>query len=1354
MNILYKILLSTLLILSQFKAFGESQPLMFTTLTTKDGLSSNTVAAILKDRYGLLWFATEDGLNKYNGSNFTVYRHSDADPTSLGSNDVSALHEDREGRLWVGSIEGSLHLYDRKKDSFIRINVGLNVYSICSDQQGMIWVGTHSGVFNIDPKTLKITTPSVNGYALGDGKPCRRVFEDQQNRIWIATNDGLYVYQKQTNQVKAFFNDPQNPKSLTSSTIMSLAQDKRGNLWVGTQNGLNRLLPDGNGFETFRFKKEDPKSISNNIIYAIAADENHKLWICTEMGLNILDIETGQAERYLPNPNSPYSLANKSVKCLLIDPRGITWLGTYQGGVNKYDKNLTLFGLQRSRPGDNASLSAPFVTSFAEKANGDLFIGTDGGGLNLYNRKTNHFNRINLYSSEGTPLPNLAILCMTQAPRQQVWIGTFQEGLFLLDANTGKSQQFKMGPSPTHLNHNDIFCVKTDRRGKVWIGTNGGGLNCYDPVRKEFTYLNPPSKSNPSLIPLNGYIRAVEEDSHGNLWIGSLGTGVAVYNPLTQKVFRYDKGNSHLPSNRITALHYDRKGNMWVGTNGGGLARFDSASHSFVRYGAEKGLPSSIVNKILEDQEGRIWVTTNKGISSLQQGANRFTNYTSHNGLQDDIFAFGSGIRTSDNTLFFGGIHGFNFLTTGNIKQSALSHPILFTDLKVGNKTITAADSSITSEHISLAKSIHLDYKQNFSISYASLNYTNAHQNIYRYRLKGYQEEWYYAGTTTVAHYTNLNPGEYTFEVQTTIHGNVWNPNGASIQIVVNPPFYLTYYAFAFYILAAGFTIWSLRRRGIRKIKKKFAEEQQQREVQRIRDLDQMKIKFLTNLSHEFRTPISLILAPLEGILAKKHESAIDSQLQTIDRNSKRLLNLVNQLLDFKQIEQQEQTLQVSTRNVVAFAKETCDSFQDLSEKKHIDFVFQSFVPDLDLTLDFDKIERVLYNLLSNAFKFTPKGGKIKLKVFSQVDDRNPDQHWFCIAVSDTGIGISQDKHLHIFERFYQEEAKGFINQGSGIGLSIAQEFVLMHGGKLSVDSEPGKGSTFIIYLPLAEASQKVFLPEEIVEPKPLPPGKQALGPSGIDTADRILVVEDNEEFRHFLVERLKGQYNVFEAADGREGWQKTLSTHPTLIISDIAMPHVDGIEFSQKVKSDKRTSHIPLILLTASTGDQQQLRGLLSGANDYLTKPFNYEILNAKVNNLLALNRVSKGYYSKRINLVSPEVEVESANEKLLKDIAFFIDEHINSSVLSVENLSKHVGMSRGSLYSKLLELTGKTPVEYIRSVKLEKSATLLEKSDLNISQIAYSVGFPNANYFTKSFKSQFNMLPSEYRNAKNLSN
>ncbi|WP_307140628.1 hybrid sensor histidine kinase/response regulator transcription factor [Siphonobacter sp. SORGH_AS_1065] len=1331
--------------------------MMFTSLTTKDGLSSNTIAAILKDKYGLLWFATEDGLNKYNGSNFTVYHHEQSNPNSLGSNEVSALFEDAAGRLWIGTIEGSLHLYDRKKDSFIRINVGLNVYSICSDQQGRLWVGTHSGVFNVDPQTLKVTRPPIKNYALVDGKPCRRVFEDQQKRIWITTNDGLVVYQKKTNQFKAFFHDPNNPNSLASSTTMCITQDKKGRIWVGTQNGLNLLLPDESGFKTFRYQKNDPASLSNNTIYAIEADEANRLWICTEMGLNIMDGETGKVERYLPNPNVPFSLANRAVKCMFIDRMGITWLGTYQGGINKYDKNLTLFGLQKSRPGDAASLSAPFVTSFAENPNGDLWVGTDGGGLNLYHRKTNRFSRFRLYSNEGAELPNLAILCMTLAPRNQLWIGTFQEGLFLLDVATGKCQQFKAGLPHATINHNDIFCLKTDRSGKIWIGTNGGGLNCFDPVRKEFTYLNPPSHPSPSVIPLNAYIRAIEEDQQGNLWIGSFGTGLAVLNPVTQKAIRYDKGNSNLPSNRITSIHADEKGSLWIGTNGEGLVRFNPASRSFIPYGAQKGLPNGIVNKILSDGEGRLWVSTNKGISSLDEGGSRFTNYTAHNGLQDDIFAYGSGLLASDQTLFFGGIQGFNFLTTSTIKSSALSYPIQFTDLKVGNKTITAADSTITPEHISLAKVIHLDYKQNFSISYASLNYTNAHQNAYRYRLKGYQEDWYYAGKTTVAHYTNLNPGEYVFEVQTSTHGNVWNPQGASITLVVHPPFYLTIYAYLFYAFALGFTIWYLRRRGIQKIRQKFMEEQQKREVQRIRDLDQMKIKFLTNLSHEFRTPISLILAPLEGILAKKHESAIDSQLQTIERNSKRLLNLVNQLLDFKQIEQQEQTLHLSTRNVVSFVKETCDSFQDLSEKKHIDFVFESYAADLELTLDFDKIERVLYNLLSNAFKFTPKGGKIRLKVFSQMDEQNPDQHWLCVSVKDTGIGIAQDKHSQIFERFYQEETQNSImNPGSGIGLSIAQEFVVMHGGKLLVDSEPGKGSTFIMYLPLVEApsSQVVFLQEERAEAAPLLTEKSGIGPSGIDTAERLLIVEDNDEFRHYLMERLKVHYHVFEAADGREGWQKTLSIHPTLIISDVAMPNVDGIEFSQKVKSDKRTSHIPLILLTASTGDQQQLRGLLSGANDYLTKPFNFEILNAKVNNLLALNRVSKGYYSKRINLVKPEVEIESGNEKLLKDIAFFIEENLNNSLLSVENLSKHVGMSRGTLYSRLLELTGKTPVEYIRSVKLEKSAMLLEKSDLNISQIAYSVGFPNANYFTKSFKSQFNMLPSEYRNAKHLAN
>ncbi|HEY1113714.1 MAG TPA: ATP-binding protein, partial [Chitinophagaceae bacterium] len=651
--------------------------------------------------------------------------------------------------------------------------------------------------------------------------------------------------------------------------------------------------------------------------------------------------------------------------------------------------------------------------------------------------------------------------------------------------------------------------------------------------------------------------------------------------------------------------------------------------------------------------------------------------------------------------------------------------------------------------------------------SFVGLNFTSPGQNQYAYKLEGFDKDWNYVGNSTTASYTNLDPGKYVFRVRASNNDGVWNKEGSSIKIYVHPPFWRTIYAYIFYVLVIIGLVLYLRYRSIQKLKRKFAleqerihAEQERKETERVRELDRLKIKFLTNLSHEFRTPIALILGPVEKLLAQEKAESSLGQLQMIKRNGRRLLNLVNQLLDFRKMEEQELKLHASEGELVSFIQEVSDSFKDYSERKKISFVFTSKIDQLYTLFDHDKIERILFNLLSNAFKFTLEGGQIRL-VLEQVDNP-PDSSrtWVSIQVHDTGIGIPEDKKEKIFERFFQATtAAAILNQGTGIGLSITKEFVKMHGGTINVESEPGKGTTFSILMPFVALA----VPQSSGEGLPIEPAANLEFATSTEPAEAntktdmlkngeempsILLVEDNEDFRFYLKDNLRLQYKVFEAANGKEGWHKALAHHPQLIVSDISMPQMNGMELSRKIKSDKRTNHIPVILLTALTGQEEQLKGLETGANDYITKPFNFEVLNAKIKNLLALNSTLKHTYTKQIKVLSPEVEMESEDEKLLKNIMLYLEENLTNSQLSVEELSKHVGMSRSSLYSKLLELTGQTPVEYIRSVKLDKAAVLLEKSDMNIAQVAYSVGFSTPNYFAKAFKAKFNILPSEYLN------
>lgn len=1363
-------LLSTIWILHS--GYAQQQKINFTSLKSKDGLSSNTVNAILKDRYGLMWFATEDGLNKFDGTNFTVYKHKSDEPNGLQSNDIRVLHEDRAGNLWVGSSGGSLSLYNRKKNSFINFpgntKNGLSsdiIRGIFSDYTGKIWVATYDGLDVLDPKSKKIERLSIQSNPQTT-LPVVRInclFEDSKHRMWIGAYDGLHLYNRKTKSFEHFQNSALDSASLSNNFVSGITEDSFANLWIGTKGGLSMLLPDGKGFKNFKHKKGDANTLNSNNIQAVATNDSNQLWVGTDEGLNTLDIKSGIITQYKPDSRNIYSLIGKSITCIYIDKQEIYWVGSYRGGINKYDNNLNLFHLKQGNIFDQRGLNSSVVTSFVEYKDDEIFVGTDGGGLSVFNRQTELFRHLKIPITSGNTSADIAVMGMEMTRSKKLYIGTYSKGLFVLDLSTEKFSQFKRGEYASDLSSNDIFCIKEDRKGRIWIGTNGGGVNVLNAENKViFKYGESPQAANKGGYPLNNYIRFIEEDKPGQIWIGSYGRGIALFNPGENKFTLYNKANSKLPNNLLLSILEDGKGNIWVGTFSGGLSLFDRKTNQFITFSEKEGLNNATVYAIVEDMQGRIWVSTNKGISSFNPKTKKFTNYTIFNGVQNNNFVLGAGFRSSDGEIFFGGAEGFNYFNPQYFKKNKNVPSVLFTDLRISNNSVEASSDGPIKEHISVAKDIYLDYKQNFSLSYVSVNYTAPEQNRYSYRLEGFDKDWIESGTSKTVSYTNLDPGEYVFHVKASNNDGVWNKAETAIKIHVKPPFWRTIYAYVLYVLTIIGSLLYIRHRGIQKLKLKFAmvqekmkAEQERKEAERLSELDKLKIKFLTNLSHEFRTPLSLIMGPVEKLLSEKKDETVSGPLNMIKRNTRRLLNLVNQILDFRKMEEHELRLNASDTELVSFIKEVLESFNDLSERKQIQLVFKSQIRAFYTSFDQDKIERVLFNLLSNAFKFTPVGGTITLELEKNEHAAGSSAPSIVIRVSDTGIGIPANVKGKIFDRFFQiDTTASILNQGSGIGLSIAKEFVKMHGGNITVESEPGMGSSFIIDLPFYpieemdeitidfSSSTKPVLQSEVFETH----GKIA---DGVEMPS-ILLIEDNEDFRFYLKDSLKSFYKIYEASNGQEGWQKTLAHHPQVIVSDINMPFMNGIELCCKVKLDKRTNHIPIILLTALTAEEEQIRGLETGANDYLTKPFNFEILNAKIKNLLFLNRTLKDTYTKQIRIQTPEILIESHSDRLLNKVVLYIEENLNNPRLSVEDLSKHVGMSRGSLYHKILELTGLSPVEYIRSVKLDKATVLLERSDLNVSQIAYMVGFATPNYFAKSFKAKFNMQPSEFMSLK----
>ncbi|NTS42651.1 response regulator [Flavisolibacter sp. BT320] len=1353
-------------------AFGQPDRLKFTAVTTKEGLSSNTVNVIIKDSYGLVWFGTDDGLNKFDGNTITVYRNKPGDAASLPTNEVLSLHEDRSGNLWVGTSGGSIARYDRRKDLFTTFPAGTGknkivnnvIRGICSDVNGNVWIVHYAGVDILKPSNGTVTPfplqpPSRRNAPVVSGMT---IFEDSKNRIWIGTSDGLWQHDVRAKKTTAYFHQPGDSLSLGSYMVNTIAEDSDGAIWIGTDNGLSRIKRGTNTFTTYRQHNSSvPNMRSVDYIYSIAFDKD-ELCMGTGNGLLIRNRHTGAISQYADGGREKFGLSAFAVRNVYIDPQGTYWLGSFRGGVNKYDRNLNLFEYVQSNAFDRQGLNHPIVTAFAEGEKGKVFVGTEGG-LSLFDRQTKLFQTIPLKSKRKDAEIKLSVLSLVMSQHKRLAVGTYADGLFLVDPITKSYRQLLKGTDKGDLNANDIFCMKEDRAGNLWVGTNGEGINVLNAAGEVTVRYTPrPVAANDSLLPLNGYIRDILEDKEGAIWIATHGGGIACLQVETGRFTIYHTLNSKLPNDKIQTLLEDRDGNIWAGTHGGGIAIFQRKTGQFTVLSEKDGLQNNTVRKIVEDPTGRKWISLNTGISSIAPGTQKISNYNYPNGVQRSNFMHGSGLLLSDGDIFFGGLEGFNYFRPSSFTKNNTVPEILFTDLVISNQSVAPSEDGPIGEHISLAKEINLDYKQNFALKFVGLSYTAPEQNQYAYKLEGFDKTWNYVGNTTTAFYTNLDPGVYVFRVKASNNDGVWNEEGASIRIRVHPPFWRTTYAYLLYLLTAASLLLFIRQKGIAKLKRTFALEQEKmrveqarKEAARIHELDLQKIKFLTNLSHEFRTPISLILGPVDTLLQEAKTEQTAGHLQMIKRNGKRLLNLVNQLLDFRKLEEHELNLQATKGELVSFVNDVCDSFKDMAERKQIEFSFTTSLPSYYTHFDHDKIERILFNLLSNAFKFTMPGGRIALemdKVCHAEGGLPPAIH---LKVSDTGIGIPADKKEKIFEHFYQTDTPASIlNQGTGIGLSITREFVQLHGGTITVDSQPNVGTTFHLHLPLVAIKEPVTekaepeLPSNVDAEPEIEAAQTAEGivAAAGDEKPLVLIVEDNDDFRYYLKDNLQRHYRVLEAANGKEGWQKALANHPQLVVSDINMPVMDGIELSRKLRADKRTAHIPLILLTALTGEENQLKGLESGASDYVTKPFHVEVLNVKIRNLLQLNNQLKTTYSRQIKVLAPEVSFLSANEKLLQTIAQYLEENLTNSQLSVEELSRHVCMSRSSLYSKLLELTGQTPVEYIRSVKLEKAAVMLEKSDMNIAQIAYSVGFSTPNYFAKSFKAKYGMLPSDY--------
>ncbi|GGK64882.1 two-component regulator propeller domain-containing protein [Rufibacter glacialis] len=1345
----------------------------FLHLDVNNGLSHNQANCFMKDRQGYIWVGTSYGLNRFDGYGLKVYRHNSRSKASLRDNNISRLFEDPEGNIWIVSQKG-ITVYYPGQDRFNREYASLlkkyslpqaPVENIVQDKTGNYWfLQTGQGLSRYTPKTKTSTQVKAASPEAGQ---INSIAFSRKGDLWVLFASGLLEkLNPQTLQVEARETGLQK-KFKGRAMGYAFTIDRDDELWLYSLYESIGAFLYSPALKTFRQFHENSAQarLNSNLVRGIVENEDGTLWLATDHGgINIVSKKDFSVQYVLNYPEVKNSLSHNSLISIYKDREGIIWLGTYKKGVNYYHKNLLRFQHHQNQLLVKGSLPYDDINRFVEDRQGNLWMGTNGGGLLYWNRATGQYTRYQHNPQDPASLSSNVIVSLLLDKEQNLWIGTYLGGLNKFDGKrfTRFGRQTQNG---VVLGDDNIWELFQDHQGRLWVGTMREGLQQFNPASGAFQSFRR-TATRPGTT--TAYVAAIAQDQQGNLWIGG-DLGVEVLHVASNKVvhFQNDPENPEsLSSNGIISIFRDSRQNMWVGTTEG-LNLYDLKSNSFRLFTKENGLADNIILNILEDRHHDLWVSTPSGISKLEisgRSAREISfvtrTYDEFDGLQGKAFNENAAYLTRKGELVFGGPNGFNLFQPDNLSTNQEVPSIVFTDFQLFSKSLKVGEKVdgrvILDQALSNTRQITLQHDQNmFTVEFAALNFFHSEKNRYQYKLEGFDKEWH----TTDANnrritYTNLDPGRYQLQVRAANNDGVWNKKGISLAIEVEVPFWRTDGAYVAYVLLAFLLLLLVRQVEQQKAKARFELERERHQVKHVRELHLMKIKFFTNISHEFRTPLTLILAPLERLLATTQEPEQQKQFQMINRNAKRLLHLVNQLLDFRKLEVEEVAFTPSHGNIIKFIKEAVYSFSDLSEKNNVRLSFESGTQELHTVFDMDKLGKILFNLLSNAFKFTPEDGTIKVEVNCQANDSAaPKLHLLEIKVSDTGIGISPENQEKIFDRFFREDVpNNLVNQGSGIGLCLTKEFVKIHGGLIGVQSEPGKGSCFTVTLPVqvtgavvetTEGEEAILVAQEteVVKRAPVEAQEHPLV---------VLLVEDSEDFRAYLKDNLSTHFQVLEGKNGKEGWQKALSCRPDLIVSDLMMPELNGIDFCKKIKADARTSHIPFILLTAQTSEEQKLKGLGIGANDYITKPFNFELLLSRMSNLITQCQLLQKTYERKISVQTSAIDIVSLDDKLIQRAIALVERNIDSTEFSVELMSKELGMSRVYLYKKIVALTGQSPVEFIRKIRLERATQLLEKSQLTVAEVAYAVGFNNPRYFSKYFKEQYGMLPSVYAESR----
>lgn len=1331
--------------------------------------SKSGIYTIAQDQFGFMWMGTNGaGLYKFDGVNYEAYEQNSKVNNAINSNLIYAVYVDTHNRLWIGTDEG-LCLYNRNLNTFENINIKkesknetvISVKSIIEGNNGTLYLGTfNNGLLKLNTATREITAvksdiSNTANYLINS------LAKDKNGTIYLGTNLGLKVVDPLKNEIKKV-----NIGLNNDLNIVSMFIDANQNLWIG--NGYKGLVKVG---LHSKVKEAVSYPITRKRIMSILATDSKTILCATENdGLIVVNDLGVVQKKYVQNKFNSRSLSSNSVWSLFLDNEKRIWLGYYNKGLGIFDKINSKVNIIESLPGNSQSLQTNCVTGIAKDHEGQLWISMEGGGVDVYNPATKNFKHITKTDqSYYSGLTNDNITKVFIDKKQNVWLASWNEGIFVLKKGSRNFINYNTKNTP-NLASDNIMSITEDSGGVIWIGTFAKGLHYYTPSDGQFHHCNAKPFRENGITNLD--IRNVLADSDDAIWVGST-TGL--YKVTTKDFVNFsvvsfrnkmsEKLKNHKSTHTINTLYEGKNKEIWIGTDGAGLFSYNKKKDLLKWYINFRGLNEKSISAIAESNDGRIWLSGKKGLTRIDLKNQSTVNYSIYDGLLGNDFNNNAVLKDENGLLYFGSYEGLNYFNPASLVKSKKQLPIYFTDLKLFNKSVKPLEkNSPLIKVISQTKKIILKHDQSvFTIDFIAVNYSFPARNEYAYYLEGFDDSWNYVGNQRSATYTNLAPGNYVFKVKASEKNGVWSQKPVELKIEILPPWWKTSFAYLFYSLLLLAGIHFANQYYQNRFKQKQMIEFEQKKAFQIEKLNNKKLQFFTNISHEFRTPLTLILNPLGDIIKNYSADLPDGvlhKLQTIQKSSDRLSRLINELMDFNKLQFNKMTLQLQLIEVVGFTREIVSYFDEEAISRGIDLQFESNKTVLKDWIDPNMFEKIIFNVVSNAFKVTPDNGKIVVKV--AVNEQLV--HFpliaaaavypsFEVRVEDTGSGLDKKDIKRIFDRFYQVNNLNKAYYGStGIGLEVVRGFVELHKGIIEVESELGVGTIFKLVFPVGKEffNENEILFEEFKKEKKISftpvVEKTEAEAEDQEKQDRIytvLIVEDNVELRNYLKNELKKEYKVLVAENGKVGLELATQKLPDLILTDVIMPVMNGLELCKNIKADLKTSHIPLLMLSAKALVKDRLEGIDSGADIYLSKPFDMDILKSSLVQLINSRQIM---FNKFYNGITPNAKEKTTtlDNEFIKNVLRYINENISESELSVEDLASKVFLSRSQLYRKIKTLTGVSVNEFIRNVRLEKAKELIELGNDNITEISYKVGFSSPSYFTKCYKDKYGYLPT----------